>query len=264
VWQASLRQVSLSVCGESLPTFCACRVADDTANLISRSQSGSRFTFMTNLPLRLYDYAASCNCYKVRLLLSQLGLEYDRVAVDIFNGETLTSSYAQINPQRTTPVLRTPEGQYLPESNAILLYLAAGSELIPSEPLELAKAVRWMIFEQTDVIPMVGGLRFRLLTGRLTSNDPDAARRRDGGLDVLELLEDHLHAREFMVAERYTVADIAIYGYTHLAGDAGFDLTAYPSLQAWLARVQQQPRFIEDVKPYGANAAPGAGRSIYS
>jgi glutathione S-transferase len=219
---------------------------------------------MTDFPLRLYDYAASCNCYKVRLLLSQLGLVYDRVAVDIFNGETLTSSYANINPQRTTPVLQTREGKYLPESNAILLYLSAGSDLLPSEPLELAEVARWMIFEQTDVIPTIGGLRFRLLTGRLKSSDPDAARRRDGGLEVLALLNDHLHAREFVVAERYTVADIAIYGYTHLASDAGFDLTAYASLQAWLARVQRQPRYVEDVKPYGPNAAPGAGRSIYS
>ncbi len=218
---------------------------------------------MTDFPLRLYDYAASCNCYKVRLLLAQLGLVYDRVAVDIFNGETLTASYAQINPQRTTPVLRVAEGKYLPESNAIVLYLAAGTELLPTDPFELAQVVRWMIFEQTDVIPMIGGLRFRLLTGRLKPTDADAARRRDGGLEVLALLEDHLRAHEFMVAGRYTVADIAIYGYTHLAGDAGFDLSAYPALEAWLARVKQQSRYIEDVKPYGANAALGAGRSIY-
>jgi glutathione S-transferase len=220
-------------------------------------------TFVTDSHLRLYDYPASCNCYKVRLLLSHLGLAYDRVAVDIFNGDTLTPAYAAINPQRTTPVLRTPDGRYLPESNAILLYLAVGTELLPEEPIELAEVVRWLIFEQTDLIPMVGGLRFRLLTGRLAATDPEAGRRRQGGLEVLALLEDHLRARNFMVADRYTVADVAIYGYGHVAGDAGFDLAPYPSLRAWFARVERQPGYIEDVEPYGANAALGVGQSIY-
>jgi glutathione S-transferase len=222
-----------------------------------------RLTFMNDSRLRLYDYPASCNCYKVRLLLSQLGLEYDRVPVDIFNGDTLTSEYAKINPQRTTPVLGCPDGRYLPESNAILLYLAAGTGLLPEEPIELAEVVRWLIFEQTDLIPMVGGLRFRLLTGRLTAADPEAVRRREGGLEVLALLDDHLRIRDFMVAGRYTIADVAIYGYGHVAGDAGFDLASSPSLQAWFARIEQQPGYIEDVEPYGANAAPGAGQSIY-
>jgi glutathione S-transferase len=218
---------------------------------------------MTTSRLRLYDYPASCNCYKVRLLLSHLGLAYDRVAVDIFNGDTLTPAYAEINPQRTTPVLRTPDGRYLPESNAILLYLAVGTELLPEEPIELAEVVRWLIFEQTELIPMVGGLRFRLLTGRLAATDPETARRREGGLAVLALLEDHLRSRDFMIADRYTVADVAIYGYGHLVADAGFDLAPFPSLRAWCARVEQQPGYIEDVEPYGANAAPGAGQSIY-
>jgi glutathione S-transferase len=218
---------------------------------------------MTTTTLRLYDYPASCNCYKVRLLLSQLGIPYERVPVDIFAGETLTHAYAKLNPQRTVPVLRTTDGAHLPDSSAILLYLAAGTELLPSDPLELAEVVRRMIFEQTDVIPTVGGLRFRLVTGRIAPDGPEARRRHAGGLKVLSLLEDHLRTRAFMVAGRYTVADIAIYGYAHLAGEAGFDLAAYPALEAWLARVREQPRYIEDVEPYGANAAPGAGRSIY-
>jgi glutathione S-transferase len=218
---------------------------------------------MTDSTLRLYDYPASCNCYKARLLLSQLGRAYDRVPIDIFNGDTLTPAYAELNPQRTTPVLQTPEGRYLTESNAILIYLAVGTAFLPAEPIELAEVARWLIFEQTDLVPMIGGLRFRLLTGRLSADDPDAVRRRAGGLEVLGLLENHLRGREFMVAARYTIADIAIYGYSHLAGEAGFDLTDWPSLRAWLARVEQQPRYIEDVEPYGANAAAGLGQSIY-
>jgi glutathione S-transferase len=213
--------------------------------------------------LRLYDYAASCNCYKARLLLAQLGVPYERIPIDIFDGETLTDEYARMNPMRTTPVLQTEDGTYLVESNAILLYLARGTDYLPDESVELAQVVRWLIYEQTDVIPMIGGLRFRLLTGRLKPGDPGAVRRAAGAAEVLELLDEHLSAREFFVADRYTIADIAIYGYTHLAHEAGLDLTPYARLRDWLARVERQPGYMEDVEPYGANAAPGAGRSTY-
>jgi glutathione S-transferase len=217
---------------------------------------------MTQHHLRLYDYAGSCNCYKVRLLLAQLGLEYERVSLDIFNGETLTDEYARINPIRTTPVLEVG-GRHLPESSAILFYLAQDTEYLPGDPFERAQAVRWMIYEQTDVIPMIGGLRFRLLTGRMTSSAPDAIRRRNGAKEVLALLDSHLATREFFIGERYTIADIAIYGYTHRAHEAGLELQRYAGLRSWLGRVEEQPGYIEDVQPYGANAAPGAGRSIY-
>ena len=212
--------------------------------------------------LRLYDYAASCNCYKVRLLLAQLGLQYERVPIDIFAGDTLTDEYRRINPARTTPVLETDHG-YLAESNAILTYLAQGTPLLPDDPFELAQVIRWLIFEQTDVIPTLGGLRFRLLVGRLNPDDEDAFRRRDGAHKVLALLDGHLAEREFLVGDRYTIADIAVYGYTHLAHEANLDLDAYVHVRRWFRRVEAQPGHIEDVAPYGANAAPGAGRSIY-
>jgi len=213
--------------------------------------------------LRIYDYFASANCYKVRLLLAQLGLEYERVPIDIFAGETLTDEYALKNPMRTTPVLETEDGRYLPESNAILLYLAEGTPFLPDDRFDRAQVVRWLIYEQTDVIPMIGGLRFRLLTGRLTPTDEDAIRRKRGGIEVLRFLDDHLMTRDFFVAERHTVADIGIYGYGHVAHEAGFDLEPYSHLRAWLNRVEGQLGYIEDLEPYGANAARGAGRSIY-
>jgi glutathione S-transferase len=212
--------------------------------------------------LRLYDYAASCNCYKVRLLLSQLGRSYERVPVDIFDGETLTAEYAALNPARTTPVLSTREGP-LPESNAILVYLAAGTPLLPSDPFQLAQVIRWLIYEQTDVIPTMGGLRFRLLVGRLTVDDPEAQQRKKGALEVLRLLDEHLAERTYFVGERYTIADVAVYGYTHLAHEAGIDMQPYANLRAWFSRVEHQPGYVEDVEPYGVNAAPGAGRSLY-
>jgi glutathione S-transferase len=213
--------------------------------------------------MRLYDYPASCNCYKVRLLLAQLGLPYERVPVDIFDGDTLTDEYAAINPARTTPVLETDDGRYLAESNAILFYLAQGTQFLPDDPFEQAEVVRWLIYEQTDVIPTMGGLRFRLLVGRLTPDEPDAVHRKEGALEVLRLLDDHLATREFFVGGRYTIADIAVYGYTHLAHEAGIELEPYWNLRAWFERVEQQPGYMEDVEPYGANAAPGAGRSLY-
>ncbi len=211
---------------------------------------------------RLYDYPASCNCYKARLLLAQLGLPYERVTVDIFDGDTLTDEFAQINPVRSTPVLETPEG-YLPESNAILVYLATGTALLPDDPFELAQVVRWLIFEQTDVIPAIGGLRFRLLVGRWTPEEPEAIRCKQLAGDVLTLLDEHLATREFLVGGGYTIADIAVYAYSHRAQEALISLEPYANVRAWFASVEAQPGYIEDIEPYGANAAPGAGRSIY-
>jgi glutathione S-transferase len=213
--------------------------------------------------LRLYDYASSANCYKVRLLLAQRGLEYERIAIDIFAGETLTDEYARINPARTTPVLETEDGRYLPESNAILLYLADRSALLPDDPLDRAQVVRWLLYEQADIVPMIGGLRFRLLTGRLKSTDEEAIRRKQAGEEALRLLDGHLASHEFFVADRYTVADVGLYGYVHVASEAGFDLRPHGHLRSWLLRVEEQAGFVEDLEPYPANAAQGAGRSIY-
>jgi glutathione S-transferase len=211
--------------------------------------------------MRLYDYAASGNCYKVRLLLAQLGIRYERVPVDIFGGETLTDEFARLNPARSTPVLLPDDGPPLPESNAILLHLADGTELLPAEPADRAQAYRWLFFEQADVIPAIAGLRFRLRTGRLEPGDAAARVRRVAGEEVLRLLDERLSARDFLVGSRYTVADIALYGYVHVAPDAGYALPG--AVASWVERVEAQPGFVDDLEPYPANARPGAGRSIY-
>jgi glutathione S-transferase len=213
--------------------------------------------------IRLYDYAASGNCFKVRLLLAQLDQAYDRVAVDIFAGDTLTDEYAQINPFRSTPVLEVAPGRYLIESNAILAYLADGTRFLPASPVEHAEVVRWLIYEQTDVMPGLGGLRFRLQTGRLAPNDAEAVRRRSAGEEVLGRLDAHLDQRDFLVGGRDTIADIAVYGYTHVAAEAGYDLDRWPAVRAWLARVTEQPGYVNDLAPYPPNARAGAGRSVY-
>jgi glutathione S-transferase len=209
--------------------------------------------------MRLYDYAASANCYKVRLLLANLGREYERVPVDIFAGDTLTDEYGAINPARTTPVLEDPPGTFLQESNAILLHVARGSALLPDDP----QVFRWLFYEQADVVPTVGGLRFRLITGRLSPDDPEAERRRVGSFEALALLDAHLAGREFFVGDAYSVADIGIYGYVHVAHEAGLQLEPYASLRAWLNRVREQPGYVNDLEPYPPNSHAGASRSIY-
>jgi glutathione S-transferase len=209
--------------------------------------------------MRLYDYGASANCFKVRLLLAQLGIDYERVPVDIFAGDTLTDDFARINPARTTPVLEDPPGVFLQESNAILLALARGTPFLPDDP----QVYRWLFYEQADVVPTMGGLRFRLITGRLAPHHPAAHRRRAASYEVLGLLDAHLTERNFFVADVYSVADIGIYGYVHVAGEAGLDLEPYASLRAWLQRVEAQPGYMNDLEPYPPNSHVGASRSIY-
>ena len=213
------------------------------------------------MSLRLFDYPASANCYKVRLLLAQLYRPYERILVDIFGGETLTDEYAAVNPARATPVLQLADGSYLPESGAILAHLAEDTAFMPADPVERAQVLRWLLFEQTGVMTPIGGLRFRLLTGRITAEA--AERRRPLAFAALEVLERHLDRHDFFVGDRYSVADIAIYGYTHVAGEAGVDLADFPAVQAWCARVAAQDDYVNDLEPYPANAMSGAGRSIY-
>jgi glutathione S-transferase len=213
--------------------------------------------------MRLYDYAPSCNAYKVRLLIAQLSLNVERVEVDIFAGQTLTDEFRALNPSRTVPVLELDDGRTLPESAAILWYLADGSRLLPDDRWTRAEILRWLTWEQTDFVPGVGGLRFRLQTGRLEADDPAAIARREAGREALELLDRHLATRAFVAGESYTIADIALYGYAHVAGEAGFAIQELPGVDAWLRRVAAQDGHVNDVQPYPPNARPGAGRSIY-
>jgi glutathione S-transferase len=213
--------------------------------------------------MRLYDYAASGNCFKVRLLLGMLGREYERVPVDIFAGDTLTDEFGAKNPARSTPVLETDDGRYLQESNAILWYLGDGTELLPDDAFDRAQVLRWLILEQTDVMPGIGGLRFRLLTKRWTADDPEAIRRRELGLAILHMLEEHLAGRSYLVADRYSIADVSVFAYTHVAPEAGFELGAFSAVSDWLRRVERTPRFMNDLEPYPANAERGAGTSLY-
>jgi glutathione S-transferase len=209
--------------------------------------------------VRLYDYAASPNCYKARLALAQLGIDYERVPTDIFGGDTLSAEYAAINPARRTPVLEPEPGRFIPESAAILLYLAEGSDLLPDDPIERAQVHRWLFFEQTQIYPTVGGLRFLVGTGRMSAEDAP----KGPSIQALKILEGHLTDQDFLVGGRYTLADLAVYGYTHCAEVGGIDLGRFPAIRAWLERVEQQPGFMNDLEGFPENSKVGASRSIY-
>lgn len=213
--------------------------------------------------MRLYDYSASPNAYKVRLLIGRLGLEVERVEVDIFAGRTLTDEYRAINPARTVPVLEAPDGRLLPDSGAILWFLAAGSPLLPADEWTRAQTLRWMFFEQADVVPAIGGLRFRLQTGRLQAGRPEAEARRSAALEVLSVLDGQLARGPFLTGEEETIADIAVFGYTHVAHEADLPVGDFPNVGGWLARMRERPGHVDDLAPYPPSARPGAGRSIY-
>jgi glutathione S-transferase len=211
--------------------------------------------------LVLHDYAASPNCLKVRILLGHIGRPYRRRPVDIFGGETLGAAFATLNPARQVPVLETRDG-VLVQSGAILWYLAAGTAYLPFRPADQGQVVRWLLFEQ-DSVSAIAGLRFRLQAGLLSGGDRDAQRRRRDGDLALRTLDDHLRARPFLVADAYTIADIACYAYVHVADEAGHDLAQYPAVVGWLRRIEATPGFHNDLVPLPGNARPGRGLSIY-
>jgi glutathione S-transferase len=206
--------------------------------------------------MRLHDYAGSGNCYKVRLLLALLGAEYERVPVDIFAGDTLTDAFAALNPVRETPVLELDSGAAIAQSGAILWYLAEGTPFLPAGRLERGLVLQWLSFEQERVMGGIGGPRFRLLTGR-----PAIEGRLQIGAQALELLDDHLRERDWLVGGAPSIADVSVFGYGHVAHEAGLEPGDH--VRAWFERLRALPGFVADLEPYGDNARPGAGRSIY-
>jgi glutathione S-transferase len=209
--------------------------------------------------VRLYDYAASANCYKARLLLALLEREYERVPVDIFAGGTLTDEFAALNPARETPVLVLDDGTVLTQSNAILWFLAEETPFMPAGARERGQVAQWL-FEQERVMMGIGGARFRILTGRNPELVPG---RVELGRSALSMLEDRLAERSYLVGDTCSIADLANFAYTHVAEDAGFRLSEYPAVSGWLERVRSLPRFVDDLVTYPDNARPGNGRSTY-
>jgi len=194
--------------------------------------------------LKLYDFLESGNGYKVRLLLHQLDIPYQRIELDITRGQTRTPEFLARNRNGRIPLLGLEDGSALAESNAIQFYFAEGTPFLPTGRLERAQALQWMFFEQYSHEPYIAVVRFWCHTGEAEKRPDEVAARRARGYDALAVMEDHLHHRDWFAAGRYTIADIALYAYTHVAHEGGFDLAPYPAVIAWLARVRSQPRHI--------------------
>jgi glutathione S-transferase len=200
------------------------------------------------MTVRLHDYLPSGNGYKVRLLLTQLGIPFQRIEYDITRGETRTPRFLEnVNANGRIPVLETEEGTLLPESNAILFFLAEGTPFLPEDRLGKARVLQWMFFEQYSHEPNIAVARAWLHVFDVMMTEERRAAletRQKLGYDALGVMEEHLERNDYFVGGRYSVADVALYAYTHVAGEGGFDLGGYPAILAWLERVSSQPGYI--------------------
>lgn len=195
--------------------------------------------------LTLYDSAISGNAYKVRLLLSQLGLGFKRIEMDVDDGSTRTPAFLKVNRNGKVPAVVLEDGTALSESDAILYYFAEGTPFWPATKLDRARVLQWMFFEQYNHEPTIAVVRHWVAhLGKTPQSEPALPAKTAAGYRALDVMEDHLARHAFFVGEAYSIADIALYAYTHVAHEGGFDLGRYPGITAWLARVASQPGHV--------------------
>jgi glutathione S-transferase len=205
----------------------------------------------------VYSMQRSGNSYKVRLALAQLGIAYRLKEVDILQGESHTPEFLAMNPSGQVPLLEVAPDRYLAESNAILWYVAGGTSLAPEDRIDRAEALQWMFFEQHSLEPNLGAAYFWLclVKGGRELHQHALEDWMEEGHRALRVMENHLKQRRYFAADRYTVADIALYAYTHLAHLSGYDVSAFPAVRAWLRRVEAEPGYVAmDVQPLAAAA----------
>ncbi|MFQ6006650.1 MAG: glutathione S-transferase family protein [Woeseia sp.] len=200
---------------------------------------------MTTEKIVVYGDSRSGNCYKVKLLCSQLGILYDWQEVDILAGETRTPEFLAMNTNGKIPLLALPDGRFLAESNAILVFLADGSDLLGRDSFAHARVLQWIFFEQYSHEPNIATSRFII---RYLGSPPDRQaaleEKRVAGYKALDVMEQQLGMRAFIAGAEYSIADIALYAYTHVADEGGFDLRDYPAVRAWLGRVAATPGHV--------------------
>ena len=195
--------------------------------------------------LRVYADIFSGNCYKVKLLMTQLKLPHEWIYTDIRTGVTRQPDYLSKNPNGRIPLLEYAPGEYLPESNAILWYLAEGTPFIPDGRLEHARVLQWMFFEQYSHEPYIATSRYYItFLGQPEKYADEIARRVKPGYAALGVMEQHLATHDFFAGGRYSIADIALYAYTHVADEGGFDLKGFPAVRSWMERVRNQPGHV--------------------
>jgi|SRR5690606_14611049 len=200
---------------------------------------------------RLYDYLPSGNGYKCRLVLKQLKIPYEYVEIDIKSGASRTPEFLAKNPNGRVPVLEVPGKGFLPESHAIISFLADGSDLIPHDAFERARMWQWMCFEQYNLEPSIGTARFWISQLGKTRAElgEKLIEKKKSGYAALDVLEEGLRGRKYLVGERYSLADIALFAYTHIAHEGGFDLAPYPNIRGWCDRVASQPDWAPITAP---------------
>ncbi len=195
--------------------------------------------------LVLHDNLGSGNAYKVRLLLSQLGQAFKRIEYDVTRGETRTAEFLALNPDGRVPLLQFPDGRGLAQSNAILFYLAQGTDYLPTDSFEQAQVLQWMFFEQYSHEPFIAVARYWLHFLDPREVDKDALEEKwRRGYQALDVMERHLNGADYLVGGAYSIADMALYAYTHVANEAEMDLAPYPGIRRWLDRVAEQPRHV--------------------
>jgi glutathione S-transferase len=195
--------------------------------------------------IKLYQFHASGNCYKVRLLLNQLGTPFEAVELDLKAGAARTPEFKAKNPIARVPTVELEPGKFLAESNAILWYFAEGTPFIPTDKLERARMLQWMFFEQYSHEPYIAVARAWIaFFGVPAGKERELEERIQKGYAALDVMEGELKQRPFFAGERYSLADIALYAYTHVAEEGRFDLGRYPAIRAWFARVQAQPKHL--------------------
>jgi glutathione S-transferase len=193
----------------------------------------------------LYNSPVSGNCYKVRLLLAHLDIPYEQRALDVVDRSNRAEVLGGLNPALRVPTLVLDDGRPLAESGAILWYLGEGTRFVPEDPFERAQVLQWMFFEQYDHEPAIAVARFWLAySGRPDEFADRLPERQAAGHRALAAMERHLDGRQFLVGEDFTLADIALYAYTHVAGEGGIDLELYPAVRAWLERVAAEPGHV--------------------
>ena len=195
----------------------------------------------------LYSMQGSGNCYKLRLVMAQLGIPFQIEDIDILKGESRTSEFLQINPNGRVPTLVLDDGRPLPESNAAMWYLAEGTPLLSDDRYARAEILQWMFFEQYSHEPYIAVARFWLKIkpgGRSEKTDAEIASWQDRGHQALGVMNTHLGAHDYFAGGRYSIADVALYAYTHMAGDGEFDLAPYPHVRSWLERIAGEPGHV--------------------
>lgn len=198
--------------------------------------------------MKLYDYAPSQNAYKVRMPLQHLGITWETVPIAIFHGESHSQDFLARNPAGAVPVVEPEPSRFIAESNAILCYLAEGTPYFVIEPFRRAKILQWLFFEQNYLQSSIATLRHCRLTGKLAARAAEAPPRQRGGRKVLEILENELTGQRYLVDD-YSIADIAVFAYGHLAEDAGFDLGECPAIRRWVQHIENEQAPLPPVVP---------------